>query len=255
MKKKVAIIAFYTFKEGTRNRLFRLTLAGLLCLLGIAEFTGELAVTETSNVQAALLASFSRWFLIMTSALFVITSMVREFNDKGTEQILSLPVSKAGYYFGKFFGFMSLSLIIAVSICIILLLYTDFTWLAVWFVSLLCETAIIISVSMLCMFTFSNITISFMVVIAFYLLSRSMEAIQLLSASPILESNSFSQEFMTALVNGIAYFLPDLNRFSNSEWLVYGIENSNLGVNLLQTLIYLALLISAGLFDLSRKEF
>ena len=255
MKNKVAIIAFYTFKEGTRNRLFRLTLAGLLCLLGIAEFTGELAVTETRDVQAALLGSFSRWFLIMTSALFVITSMVREFNDKGTEQILSLPVSKTGYYFGKFSGFICLSLVIAVSISLILTLYTDINWLAVWFVSLVCETAIIISVSMLCMFTFSNITISFMVVIAFYLLSRSMEAIQLLSTSPILDSDSFSQEFMTALVNGIAYFLPDLNRFSNSEWLVYGIEDSNLGFNLIQTVIYLAVLIAAGLFDLSRKEF
>jgi ABC-type transport system involved in multi-copper enzyme maturation permease subunit len=255
MKNKTGIIAYYTFREGTQNRLFRLTLVGLLCLLGIAEFTGELAITETRNVQAALLASFSRWFLVMTSALFVITSMVREFNDKGTEQILSLPVSKTGYYFGKFLGFMSLSLVIAISICLILSLYTEFTWLVVWFISLICETAIIIGVSMLCMFTFSNITISFMAVIAFYLLSRTMEAIQLLSTSPILESNSFSQDFMTALVNGIAYFLPDLNRFSNSEWLVYGIEGSDLGFNLLQTLIYLVFLIAAGLFDLSRKQF
>jgi hypothetical protein len=37
--------------------------------------------------------------------------------------------------------------------------------------------------------------------------------------------------------------------------LVYGIEGSDLGFNLLQTLIYLVFLIAAGLFDLSRKQF
>ena len=254
MTHNVKTIAYYTFREATQNRLFRLTIVGLICLLGVAEFTGELAITETRDVQAALIGSLARWFLLVTSALFVITSMVREFNDKGTELILSLPVSKVSYYFGKFFGFIFLSLVISVSLCLILILYVDIGPLLVWLVSLICEAAIIISLSMLCLFTFNNITIAFIAVIAFYILSRSIEAIQLLSTSPILETNTFSQEFMTLLVNGIAYVLPDLNLFSRSEWLVYGIEEVNLVVIIIQTGIYLSLLISAGLFDLSRKE-
>jgi len=34
------VIAYYTFQEALRNRLFALTLAGLVCLLGITEFIG-----------------------------------------------------------------------------------------------------------------------------------------------------------------------------------------------------------------------
>ena len=81
-----------------------------------------------------------------------------------------------------------------------------------------------------------------------------MEAIVLLSTSPILDTKTFSQEFIAWMVNAISFVLPDLNRFSNSEWLVYGTVDSNLIFIIIQTITYLGLLISAGIFDLSRKE-
>ena len=254
MLNNVKTIAYYTFREATQNRLFRLSFVGLICLLGIAEFTGELAITETRDIQAALLASIARWFLLMTSSLFVITSMVREFNDKGTEVILSLPVSRWTYYFGKYIGFLALSLVISILICLMLLLYTDPLALLIWYISLFCEMAIIISLSMLCVFTFNNVTVAFVVVASFYLLARSIEAIQLLSISPILETKTFSQEFMTWLAGAIAFLLPDLAEFTRSDWLVYGTDNGNLPLIIVQTLIYLSILVSAGIFDLSRKE-
>lgn len=251
---KIGIIAYYTFIEAIRNRMFLLMVVGLVCLLGIAEFTGELAITETREIQSVLVASIARWFVIMTSALFVITSMVREFNDKGVELILSLPVSRAVYYFGKYLGFLSMTLVVSLPLSLVLLLYTDVLPLAAWLFSLLCETSIIVALSILCLFTFSNVTVAFVVVISFYLLSRSMEAIQLLSTSPILESRTWSQEFMNTMIDAIAFVIPDLNRFTNSEWLVYGFETGQLVFVILQTVIYLAILIPAGLFDLFRKE-
>jgi len=254
MSDKIITIAWYTFLEAARNRLFLLTLTGLISLLGIAEFTGELAITETRPIQAVFIASIARWFIVMTSALFVITSMVREFNDKGFELILSLPVSRTAYYLGKYIGFIILSLAVSVSLCLVLIIYADLAPLAGWLFSLVCEIAIIVAMSMLCLFTFNNITVAFIVVLAFYVLSRSMEAIQLLSVSPILESHSFSQEFMNAMVNAIAYVLPDLNNFTRSDWLIYGIEENSLGFVLVQTFIYLGILMAAGLFDLYRKE-
>ncbi len=254
MQQKLSTIARYTFIEALRNRLFLLCLIGLVCLFGIAEFAGELAITETRQIQSALVASATRWFLVITCALFVITSMVREANDKGLELILSLPVSRTSYYFGKYCGFILLALVILSLSGLLLLLYSGLAALGVWLVSLLCEIAIIIAVSMLCLFTFSNITVAFMAVLAFYLLSRSISAIQLLSSSPILESESYAQQFMTWLVNALAWVLPDLDAFTRSEWLVYGIEDAAITLVLLQTLIYLMILFAAGLFDLYRKE-
>jgi len=251
---KLTTIARYTFVEALRNRLFLLCLTGLVCLFGIAEFAGELAITETRQIQAALVATTTRWFLVITCALFVITSMVREANDKGIELILSLPVSRASYYFGKYCGFLLLACVILALSGLLLMLYTDPTSLAVWLLSLLCEIAIIIAASMLCLFTFSNITVAYIAVLSFYLLARSISAIQLLSTSPILESENYSQQFMNQLVDVVAWVLPDLDTFTRSDWLVYGIDDVSLAQVLLQTVIYLMILFAAGLFDLYRKE-
>jgi len=106
----------------------------------------------------------------------------------------------------------------------------------------------------LCLFTFSNITISFIAVIAFYLLSRSMYVIKLISTSPILEFKTFSQEFMNFLVDAISFILPELNNFTQSEWLIYGTNSGDITLIIAQTMIYLPILWSAGLFDLYRKD-
>lgn len=254
MQQKLLTITRYTFLEALRNRLFVLTLIGLLCLFGIAEFTGELAITETRQIQAVLVAGLLRWFLVITCGLFVITSLVREMNDKGLEMIMSLPMSRASYYFGKYCGFMLLGLVIMLLSAPLLLLYSSTIDLTGWLLSLFCELAIIIAVSMLCQFTFSNITVAFMATLSFYLLARAMTAIQLLSTSPILESNDISQRFMNGLVYALAWLLPDLDAFTRSDWLIYGRQEDSLGYVLIQTVIYLVLLFAAGLFDLYRKE-
>ena len=254
MPQKLVTIARYTFVEALRNRLFLLAVIGLVCLFGIAEFAGELAITETRQIQAALVAGVTRWFLVITCTLFVITSMVREANDKGLELMLSLPLSRASYYFGKYCGFMLLVLVIIALSAPLVLLYSSIDTLSGWLFSLLCELAIIIAASMLCLFTFSNITVAFVATLSFYVLSRTIAAIQLLSITPILESDSFSQQFMNQIVNAIAWILPDLDAFTRSDWLIYGITDNALGFVTAQTLIYLVLLFAAGLFDLYRKE-
>lgn len=254
MKNPIITIAGYTFQEALRNRLFALTLVGLVCLLGITEFIGELAITETVQIQALLIGSGMRLFAVCTVSLFVITSTVREFNDKGFELILSLPIPRYSYFFGKFSGFFLLALVIAAASAGLLLVYSEPSAVFIWFVSLAAELAVLIALSLLLLLTFSNITVSFILVLAFYFLARSMYAIQLISASPILESRSFSQEFMNSLVDAIAFVLPDLHLYTRSDWIVYGVSWPELGAIGVQTVIYVTLLAAAGLFDLYRKD-
>lgn len=254
MLNPVFTIARYTFLEAVRNRLFVLVIISLVCILGLAEFLGELTITETRQIQSSIIGSGLRIFSVCVISLFVITSMVREFNDKGFEMLLSLSIPRASYYFGKLIGFIILAVIIASAIGLILLIYAPYAYVFLWFISLICELLIIISLSLLCLFTFNNITVAFIVVAAFYLLARSMQVIQLLSDSPILESTTISQQFLNYFLDGIAFLLPELNNFTNSEWLVYGAGINQLIPVLAQTAIYLGLLVAAGLFDLYRKE-
>ncbi|MFQ5659990.1 MAG: ABC transporter permease [Gammaproteobacteria bacterium] len=248
-------IARFTFYEAVHNRLFGLMAAGLVCILGLSEFIGELAITETRQMQSVLVGSGLRFFAVCVIGLFVVTSMIREFNDKGFEMMLSLPIPRSSYYFGKFFGFFLLALVIAMAASSILLIYSQFSYVLLWFLSLLCELLIIIALSLLCLFTFTNVTVAFAAVIAFYLLSRSMYVIRLISDSPILEFKTYSQEIIKFVIDSIAFILPDLNIFTQSAWLAYGGGINSIGPVLMQTAIYLVLLTAAGLFDLYRKDF
>ena len=247
-------IARFTLLEAVRNRLFILIMAGVICLFVLAEFIGELSITETRQVQSAILSSLLRIFSIPIISLFVITSALRELNDKGLEIILSLPMPRHQYLFGKLLGYGGLSLLISITVSLPLLLYAPTIPVICWFLSLFCEQALVISLSLVCLFTFANVTISFIAVMAFYFLSRSMETIRLLSESPILESNAFSQDFIHCLVDAMALLLPDLSAFTKSDWLAYNVDFADMQTVIIQTMIYLTILLSAGLFDLYRKN-
>jgi ABC-type transport system involved in multi-copper enzyme maturation permease subunit len=254
VKSRIATIARYTFLEAVRNRLFALTAAGLVCLLGVTEFVGELAITETAQIQAALVGAVMRLFAVCTVALFVVTSVVRESSDKGAEVLLSLPLPRHAYFLGKYAGFLALSAVIAAAICALLLLYAGVGPILFWFVSLQCELAIVVALALLCVFTFSNVTVSFMLVLAFYVLARAMHSIQLISSSPIMESANWSQEYIKRLFDVVAFVLPDLHEFTRSDWLAWGGGPESLASILTQTLVFVVLLGSAAIFDLYRKE-
>ncbi len=90
---------------------------------------------------------------------------------------------------------------------------------------------------------------------AFYLLARSIEVIQLISDSPILESSSMSYEFINGLLDFIAYVIPDLYKFTKTDWLVYYANiNDSVFIIIGQTVVYVVLLSCVALFDLYRKE-
>ena len=255
MYKSCFTIARYTFLEAVRARLFYMMVIGLICAFGLSEFIGELAITESDRFQGAILAAGLRLFAVFTTGLFVTTSMVREFNDKGFELVLSQPIPRAAYYSGKLTGFAMLSVVVACLVSLPLILYAPSGQVLIWGASLICELFIVTAMSLLCLFTFSNITIAFSVVVAFYLLSRCMDAIQLISNSPILETDSIAQELINKIIDVIAYLLPDLNLFTQTQWLIY--ENgdlNSLGSVMGQTVIYVVFLSGAALFDLYRKE-
>jgi ABC-type transport system involved in multi-copper enzyme maturation permease subunit len=248
-------IAKYSIWEAIRDKFLLFILTGVVVFFCISLFIGELAITEGAQMQSATLASILRLFSVFTIGLFVITSMIREFNDKGFELIISHPVPRASYYFGKFTGFSVVALLIALMSAFCLCFYVPVNAALIWSFSLFCELLIIISLSLLCLFSFNSITISFSVVIAFYVLSRSIEAIQLISDSPILAIGSMSHKFMNGLLDVIAYLIPDLYKFTQTEWLIYQTDfKSNIAIVIGQTLIYIILISSVALFDLYRKE-
>ncbi len=252
---KISIIAFYTFLEATRNRLVWLVVGFVVIGFGLSQFVAEIAIAESASFQSSFLAAVLRFFAVFTIALFVISSMVREFDDKGLELVLSLPIPRYHYFLGKLLGFSVLAIMTALFCGLVLLVHAPPAQVAFWVFSLSCELLIITALSLLCLFTLHQVTLALSAVMAFYLLSRSIEAMQLMAHNPIIDSDSLTQRIIEGFVDGVAYLLPDLARFTSTDWLVYHTGSwEELAPLVVQSAVYLALLTGAALFDLYRKN-
>jgi len=254
MFKQIRTIAHYTLLEAMGNRLIWLFATVLVAGIGFTGFLDELALTEKREIQLALLAALLRFSGIFLLATFVVTSMVREFNDKGLQLLLALPVTRAGYLFGKMAGFAALAAVPALLFGLLTALLAEPGPSLIWTVSLMLECWIIAAFSMLCVLTFNQVMPALSAVMGFYVLSRSIGTLQLIGSQPLAE-HSVSQRIISVMIDCLSAVLPHLDQFTRSDWLVYPGAGWPLLASLAgQSAIYLALLSGAALFDLYRKN-
>jgi ABC-type Na+ efflux pump permease subunit len=250
----VASIARTTVIEAVRNRLLWLTVAVIVLAFGLGQFLAQVAIAETVEIQTALLAAPLRVAAVFIVAVFVITSMVREANDKVTELLLSLPAPRSIYFFGKFAGYASVALIVALLCALPLALLAKPSGLALWAASLVCELLIVTAMSLFCVLTLAQVVPAFAAVAGFYLLSRSMAAMQIIAAAPLHEP-TLADRTVKIIVESIAFLLPALDGMTQTTWLLGGAALNVASAVFGQTAIYLVLLCSAALFDLHRRNF
>jgi Cu-processing system permease protein len=251
----ITTIAGITVQEGMKTRLLPLVLGVLVLGVVLASFAGSLATTEGDQIQSALLGSYLRFAGVLLSSLFVLNSQVREFNDKGLDLVLALPVPRGGYFFGKLVGFALIALQITMLFTFVLLFYSSVDQVALWGVSLFFELLIVITLSLLCLFTFSQVPAAFISVFAIYILSRSVSSLILVGQGPIMPHRAIINWLMNQTMEGLAFVLPALDRFTSSEWLVYGTGTlEDLLFVASQGVIYVALLSAAALIDFYKKN-
>jgi len=251
----VASLAKAVLLEAVRNRLLWLAAVVIVAAFGFAQFLNQVAITESREIQAALLAALLRVAAVFIVVTFVITSMVRESSDKVTELMLSLPAPRATYFFGKFAGYAAVALILALLCALPLALFAHPGGLAIWAASLLCELLIVTAMSLFCVLSLTQVVPAFAAVAGFYLLSRSMAAMQII-AGAALQQPTLTDRVVNAIVELIALLLPALDRMTQTTWLLESAPGaSTLGAIAGQTAIYLVLIGAAALFDLYRKNF
>jgi len=248
-------LARYVLLEAFRTRFFGVMMIVVGIGMGIALFLAQVSLTESQAVQSSILAAFLRLSAIYAMSLFVISSMVSEFADRSLHLWLAFPLARSHYLFGKLLGYATVALLLAVILTLVLLTYETHWQTLLWGTALYCELLLIISFSLLCVLSFQQAVPAFSAVAGFYLLARSMGAVQAMSYSPLHNAHTWSDSLLHALSNTLVMLLPSLDRFTLSEWLVYHTGTwEQLGMILVQTLLYLGLLISMSLFDLYRKE-
>jgi ABC-type Na+ efflux pump permease subunit len=251
----VTTLARITLLEALRERL--LWLAAVVVLAGalLAQFLQQVAITESREIQTAVLASLLRASAAFIVAISVISGMAREANDKVVELLISFPVPRSRYLLGKLAGYAAVAGLLAVVFAVPLAFYARSPAVLAWAASLACELWIVAAVSVLCALTLTRTPPALAAVAAFYLLARSMSAIQAI-AQGAPGPASFADRAVARVVDVVAWVLPALDRMTDTAWLLHGAPGAGaLAALAAQAGVYVALIGAAALFDLYRKSF
>ena len=253
---QILTIARYTVIESLRNRLILLALLVIGISFALVEFIGDLAITEHRVTQVAILAAFLRISAVLMVTLFVVSSTVRELQDKTLEMILAMSIRRGSYYLGKLIGYFYIALLVSIIFAVLLLLYADAEQVFIWMFSLFLELIMVVALSLVMLFTFNQLPSALTAVFIIYGASRIVSSIFLMAKFPIIAHTSMAQKFMDSVIELMTWLLPDLHRFTQTEWLTYNTAEWGILLPLLgQTLVYLIFLSFIALFDFYRKNF
>jgi ABC-type transport system involved in multi-copper enzyme maturation permease subunit len=145
--------------------------AGVLALsLGFAAFLHQVALIESAQIQSAVVGALLRACAAFLTVSFVVMSMVREFNDKVFELMLAQPWPRAAYLFGKFAGFSTAAVALALALSLPLLLFAPVDRVLAWSFSLACELVILTAASLFFVMTLTHVVPALAAVFGFYVL-------------------------------------------------------------------------------------
>ncbi|MEO5363109.1 MAG: ABC transporter permease [Magnetococcus sp. DMHC-8] len=248
-------LAALTVLEGARHRLFWILPGLVLVGLSLAGFAGSLALTEAGPLRGALLGAFLRLTGVILTAVYVLHSQSREYQDKGLELIFALPLTRTAYLLGKLAGYAVLVSCMVTVFAGVLLFFADPMPVVVWGVSLLMELWLVVAFSLLVQWTIHALPAAFLLVLLFYLLARILADLQWVGQGVLMPQGGLYWQAVNTTLAAIAWVLPSLDRFTRSEWLAYGSGGwDDLLFVLAQGSGYLLLLTGASLVDLYRKS-
>ncbi|QBE66678.1 ABC transporter permease [Pseudoduganella lutea] len=249
----ILAIATGTLKEALRSRLLWLLAALALGAVGLAGFLQAVLPAGSRATNTALLAALLRLAGTGMVGIFAVTALVREYGDKQVELMIALPYPRAAWLLGRLAGCGLLALLPAAVAGMLLAFASPPAQAALWAASLLGELWIVAAFAVFCTLTLQHALPSLCATAGFYLLARSVTALQVAGHGT---GGDAGQRVIAAGTDALALLLPRLDAFARSEWLLYGTGTmADAGFVAGQSAIYVALLAACALFDLYRKEF
>ena len=253
---KIRAVAANTFREAIRDKiLYNLAFFALL-VMGVSVVIGKMTLGERLKIiQDVSLAAMSVFGLLI--AIFVGIGLVhKEIHRRTIFTLLAKPIARWRFVVGKYLGLM---LVIAINVAVmtaaLLALVAVFSETGVaWgvlvavlliMVELMTVTAVAVLFS-----TFSTPTLSAMLTLGVWLIGRFSSDLVVLAAkseNPVLR----------ALVTGVHYLLPNLEKFDLKHQVVYAmpIEPSYVVWAVGYGLLYILFLIGLAAWIFERRDF
>jgi ABC-type transport system involved in multi-copper enzyme maturation permease subunit len=251
---KVLSIALNTFRENLRDKLLYNLLVFALLMIGSSLLLMRLTLGEFHRLLLDVgLGSINIFGVLI--AIFVGIGLVnKEIEKKTIYTIVSKPVARYQFLIGKYFG-LSLTLLVNTLIMaggLLLVLFVQnvpiesmlFKALGLIFM----EFMVITAVALLCS-TFTSATLSAIFTLATYVIGHLTADLKTFGEK--------MDEGMRALVTGLYYILPNLERFNLKGNVIHHIEVSGTDLLLIVVygLTYVAFLLMFASIIFQRRDF
>jgi len=237
-----------------RDRLF----AGLILLLAVSTalsvFLGGTALTEQLETATVFAAGAGRVVLVLGLTIFAALHIQGLFETREIEAVLSRAISRTRFVFAYWLGLACVAVALAAIFGAGILLVANFKAGAVlWAGTLMAECVIVMAVAMFAGLMLERATPTVLFTMGFYALARLMGFF--VGIREIATEVSVATTVVKRGLDVVLLFIPRLDLFAQSQWLVYGaarIEWPYLGA---QIALFLALVLAASSYDLGRKQF
>lgn len=248
----------YILLTAIRDRLYIGLLVVLIGAFGISTLLGSTSLVEQAQTSIVYISGSSRMIFAIGIILFTCFYIRRSFDNKEVEFILSKSISRHNFILAYILGFTLVASFIFIPITTILLISkVNIIGLQFWLLTIFAEILILISFALLSSLILKNVVSSILATLGFYILARMMAFFVLTIEIPhsSVDFNSW-QAVMKSLLKLLSFIFPRLDLFAQSDWLIYGVKNSKEVIaSIIQSAIYIPLLIFMSFFDFNKKQF
>ncbi|ALA60159.1 ABC transporter permease [Nitrospira moscoviensis] len=251
---KVLSIALNTFRENLRDKLLYNLLVFALLMIGSSLLLMRLTLGEFHRLLLDVGLASTNIFSVLIAIFVGIGLVNKEIEKKTIYTIVSKPVARYEFLLGKYIGltitlFVNLTIMTAGLLAVLLAQNVPIE--AVLFKAIgliLLECMVVTAVALLCS-TFTSATLSAIFTLATYVIGH-------LTA----DLKTFAEkmgEGMQAVMNGLYYVLPNLERFNLKGHVVHHLEvsTSDLLLIVLYGLTYVTFLLLSASIIFQRRDF
>lgn len=248
----------YVLLTATRDRLFFGLLVGVLAAAYISSVLGSTAMLESAQMSLAFTAAAARVIIMIGLIVFIGFHMKNAFDAREIDVLLSRPIGRTTLVLSYWLGFALVALLLVLPTVILVAIVGTLneTGFMLWSVSLLLESWLVVSMTLFAALTIRSGVGTVLASLAMYCLSRMMGFFVVATKGGMLFSTAEVNMGARWLMSAISTVVPRLDFYAKSQWLIYGAKSyDDLNLFLLQSAVFIPLLIAASVIDFKRKQF
>ncbi|MDB6086394.1 MAG: hypothetical protein JWN43_4275 [Gammaproteobacteria bacterium] len=246
-------LARLTLLEARRTAVGKASAAAIVMALSLALFMDRIVLTDQERATVVTYAVLVRLAVVLILGQAIIANTVRDLNERIIDNFLALPLTRLQYALGKWLGWSGVAILSGAAAGLPLMGFSGTPGRLVWTLSFAAEAVVVASLALLLALTLGRVVTAMLAYCCLYLFARIGFLLVLLGHNTGAAEGSLLERFDARYIELAGYLLPRMDRFADTAWLSGGAIR--FGPDILQAVIYVALLGAVAGVELRRKQF